>query len=44
MNYAAKDLGVKRSMTVYDALCVCPDLMFVHVSTFEVCEYKQDVK
>ena len=31
-------------MTVYDALSVCPDITFVHVSTFEVCEYKSDVK
>ena len=44
LNYAAKKIGVKRSMTVYDALNVCPDITFVHVSTFEVCEYKSDVK
>ena len=31
-------------MTVYDALCVCPEIIFVHVSTFEVCEYKPEAK
>lgn len=35
-------MGVRRSMTVYDALCVCPNITFVHVSTFEVCEYKPE--
>ena len=44
LNYAAKSLGVKRSMTVYEALSVCPEITFVHVSTFEVCEYKSDIK
>ena len=44
LNYAAKGLGVKRSMTVYDALCVCPELTLVHVSTFEVTEYKSEAK
>jgi DNA polymerase eta len=44
LNYAAKDRGVTRSMTVYDALAVCPDITFVHVSTFEVCEYKPEAK
>jgi DNA polymerase eta len=33
INYAAKDQGVKRGMTVYEALAVCPDCKFAHVST-----------
>lgn len=33
LNYVAKGMGVKRSMTVYDALCICPDLILIHVST-----------
>lgn len=36
LNYAAKGLGVKRSMTVYEALAVVPNLTLVHISTFEV--------
>jgi hypothetical protein len=31
-------------MTVYDALCVCPEVVFVHVSTFEVCDFKPEIK
>ena len=31
-------------MTVYEALCACNDLTFVHVSTFEVSEYKSEAK
>jgi hypothetical protein len=31
-------------MTVYEALCICPELTLVHVSTFEVCEYKAEAK
>jgi len=38
MNYVAKAKGVKRGMTVYEALCVCPDVITVHVSTIEVKE------
>ena len=33
LNYKAKDLGVRRGMTVYDALTVCETLKFVHVAT-----------
>lgn len=33
LNYKAKDLGVTRGMTVYDALTVCPTIRFVHVAT-----------
>jgi nucleotidyltransferase/DNA polymerase involved in DNA repair len=33
INYEAKSRGVKRGMSVYDALEVCPDMMFVHVAT-----------
>ena len=33
INYAAKHSGVKRGMTVYEALTVCPNIMFAHVST-----------
>ena len=36
LNYVAKNSGVKRSMSVYDALAICPNLILVHVSTFEV--------
>ena len=36
LNYVAKNKGVKRSMTVYEALAHCPDLILVHISTFEV--------
>lgn len=32
-NYPAKKAGVKRQMTAYDALDVCPEIQFVHVST-----------
>ena len=38
LNYAAKSLGIRRSMTVYEALAVVPDLILVHVSTFEVAD------
>jgi len=38
LNYVAKAKGVKRGMTVYDALCVCPDCITVHVSTIEIKE------
>jgi len=44
LNYAAKGAGVRRSMTVYEALCACGDLTLVHVSTFEVTEYKSEAK
>lgn len=44
LNYAAKNTGVKRSSTVYEALCACPELTLVHVSTFEVTEYKSEIK
>ena len=33
LTYKAKDLGVKRSMRLYDAITICPDLKFVHVAT-----------
>eukprot|EP00347_Sterkiella_histriomuscorum_P022605 403337853 len=33
LNYAAKDMGVKRSMRHFEALEVCPDITFVHVAT-----------
>ena len=36
LNYAAKGAGVKRGMTCYDALAVVPDLILIHVATFEV--------
>lgn len=36
LNYAAKAKGVHRGMTVYEALCAVPDLILIHVSTFEV--------
>jgi len=36
LNYVAKNMGIKRSMTVYEALCICPDLILIHVSTVEV--------
>ena len=38
LNYVAKGRGIKRSMTVYEALALCPDLVLVHVSTFEIRE------
>ncbi len=38
LNYVAKAAGVKRGMTVYEALCACPDVITVHVSTIEVRE------
>ena len=31
-------------MTVYEGLCACNDLTLVHVSTFEVTDYKQEAK
>ena len=33
INYAAKAQGVKRCMLTHEALEVCPNMMFVHVST-----------
>ena len=33
INYAAKENGVKRGMLAHEALEVCPNMMFVHVST-----------
>ena len=33
LNYVAKSKGVKRGMTAYEALEVCPDMIFVHVAT-----------
>ena len=36
LNYVAKGMGIKRSMTCYEALVLCPELVLVHVSTFEV--------
>ena len=33
LNYAAKDRGVKRGMKCYEALRVCPEIKFAHVST-----------
>ena len=36
MNYAAKGAGVNRTMNVYEALEVCPECIFVHISTVEV--------
>ena len=33
MNYKAKHAGVKRMSQVYDALAVCPDIVFVHMAT-----------
>jgi len=44
LNYPAKALGVKRSMTVYEALAACQELTLVHVSTFEVTEYTEMAK
>ena len=44
LNYSAKAKGVRRSMTVYDALNTCPEIIFVHVSIFEVCEFKAEAK
>ena len=41
LNYPAKTMGVKRSMTVYEALSACQELTLVHVSTFEVTEYTE---
>lgn len=38
LNYVAKAKGIKRSMTVYDALNICPDLILIHISTFEVAD------
>ena len=36
LNYVAKGMGVKRGMTCYEALAVVPDLILIHVGTFEV--------
>ena len=36
VNYVAKAKGIKRSMTCYEALVLCPELILIHVSTFEV--------
>ncbi|CDW79896.1 dna polymerase eta [Stylonychia lemnae] len=33
LNYAAKSAGVKRGMKHFEALEVCPKMMFVHVAT-----------
>ena len=33
INYSAKEQGVKRGMLAHEALEVCPNMMFVHVST-----------
>ena len=44
LSYAAKTRGVRRSMTVYDALDVCPELILVHVGTFEVREFTEVAK
>ena len=38
LNYVAKGRGVKRGMTCYEALAVVPDLILVHISTFEVAD------
>ena len=38
LNYSAKSKGVHRGMTVYEAMAAVPELMLVHVSTFEVLE------
>ena len=40
LNYVAKRVGIKRSMTVYDALCICPDLILIHVSTLTISDVK----
>ena len=36
LNYVAKKAGVKRGMQSFDALDVCPDMIFVHVATIIV--------
>ena len=36
LNYVAKAKGIKRSMTCYEALALCPELILIHVSTFEI--------
>ena len=36
LNYAAKNAGIKRGMNCYEALAVVPNLILIHVSTFEV--------
>ena len=36
LNYIAKKAGVKRGMQSFDALDVCPDMIFVHVATIIV--------
>ena len=33
LNYTAKSLGVNRHMKYWEALEVCPQMMFVHVAT-----------
>ena len=33
LNYAAKQAGVRRGMSAYDALAVCENMKFAHVST-----------
>jgi len=33
LNYAAKHAGVKRGMSAYDAISVCENIIFAHVST-----------
>ena len=38
LNYVAKNAGVKRGMTCYEALAVMPDLILIHVGTLEVAE------
>ena len=38
LNYVAKNLGVKRGMTCYEALAIVPDIILIHISTFEVAE------
>ena len=38
LNYVAKGAGVKRQMISTEALTVCPNLKFVHVSTIGIDE------
>lgn len=33
LNYAAKSLGVRRGMLVFEALQVCENMKFAHVAT-----------
>jgi len=36
LNYKAKGLGVKRLMSVLEAMLICPELILVHVGTISL--------